>query len=264
MGISAGWRDDYPYTVAYQWVDVSELLPGRYRLGAEVDPDGIFLEADESNPLAFSEPTTIVPGYLPAPQQLGGLNPFVTSKIRLKASSFVRDGGTLGPASFAAVSGPSCGRLSLAADGGASLDPVVEYTPSRRCGGEQSFEFSVRDSTSAFPLTPPSARVSFSVGSRDALGRPRASRSGRRLVLRVRSRYSGRVKLSAAKGRLRLGGCSAPASADRRAVCRIRLSDPELAALRGGDGRIRLRGLRLGATLRIAGKIVDRRRAALG
>ena len=38
-GISAGWRDLYERQLAFQWVDVSDVLPGEYRLRAEADPE---------------------------------------------------------------------------------------------------------------------------------------------------------------------------------------------------------------------------------
>jgi hypothetical protein len=32
MGLSVGWSDVYPAGIAYQWIDVTGLTPGRYRL----------------------------------------------------------------------------------------------------------------------------------------------------------------------------------------------------------------------------------------
>ena len=48
-GISAGWLDYYPYDLPFQWVDASDVAPGRYRLAADVDPDNFVLEGNEAN-----------------------------------------------------------------------------------------------------------------------------------------------------------------------------------------------------------------------
>jgi len=38
MGVSVKWADIYPSTIAYQWIDVTEVPDGTYRLKGE-DPD---------------------------------------------------------------------------------------------------------------------------------------------------------------------------------------------------------------------------------
>ena len=48
-GISRGWRDFYPGDLPFQWIDVSDVVPGRYRLGGEVDPDNFVAESNEAN-----------------------------------------------------------------------------------------------------------------------------------------------------------------------------------------------------------------------
>jgi hypothetical protein len=61
MGLSVGWRDVYPATLPNQYIDVSELPEGRYRLWAEADPvtdgrpTGWFVESDESNNVTWVE-----------------------------------------------------------------------------------------------------------------------------------------------------------------------------------------------------------------
>lgn len=37
MGLSIGWSDVYPASIAYQWIDVTGLTPGRYRLRTGVN-----------------------------------------------------------------------------------------------------------------------------------------------------------------------------------------------------------------------------------
>ena len=63
MGISAGWRDVYHRSLAFQWIDVSDVAPGSYRLRAEIDPEGRIRESNEVNPPAFGAGAAVVPGY---------------------------------------------------------------------------------------------------------------------------------------------------------------------------------------------------------
>jgi len=59
MGLSVGYRDVYPATLPNQYIDVSDLPAGRYRLWAEADPasaerpNGWFLESAEDNNLTW-------------------------------------------------------------------------------------------------------------------------------------------------------------------------------------------------------------------
>jgi hypothetical protein len=49
MGISVGWLDRYGYSLAFQWIDITGLTPGRYQLFATVDPQNYYLESNETN-----------------------------------------------------------------------------------------------------------------------------------------------------------------------------------------------------------------------
>jgi len=49
VGISVGWGDWYPANVRYQWLDITKVPPGTYRVWAIADPNNDFLEANESN-----------------------------------------------------------------------------------------------------------------------------------------------------------------------------------------------------------------------
>ena len=53
MGISKNWGDTYPSTFKYQWVDITDLPNGDYRLRVIADPaevpGGQFIESDETN-----------------------------------------------------------------------------------------------------------------------------------------------------------------------------------------------------------------------
>jgi Lysyl oxidase len=48
-GLSVGWGDTYPASIALQWIDITGLKSGRYRLTATADPAGWFLETSETN-----------------------------------------------------------------------------------------------------------------------------------------------------------------------------------------------------------------------
>ena len=67
MGVSRGWRDIYSRSLQFQYVNVSNVPPGRYLLGATADPDNQIVETDEVNPTAFAEAATTIPGVLAAP-----------------------------------------------------------------------------------------------------------------------------------------------------------------------------------------------------
>jgi hypothetical protein len=53
MGVSVKWGDTYPSTIAMQWIDITGLPNGKYRLRVIADPPagtgGEFLESNEAN-----------------------------------------------------------------------------------------------------------------------------------------------------------------------------------------------------------------------
>lgn len=49
MGISIGWGDKYPWNLPDQYIDITDLSAGKYRLVATADPSGWFTETNESN-----------------------------------------------------------------------------------------------------------------------------------------------------------------------------------------------------------------------
>jgi hypothetical protein len=49
MGISVGWGDRYGYKLAFQWIDITGLSPGRYKLTGAVDEQNYYLESNETN-----------------------------------------------------------------------------------------------------------------------------------------------------------------------------------------------------------------------
>lgn len=49
MGLTPGWGDIYPWSLPDQWIDVTGLAKGKYRLWARVNTAGGFVEATSAN-----------------------------------------------------------------------------------------------------------------------------------------------------------------------------------------------------------------------
>jgi hypothetical protein len=49
MGLSVGWGDQYSWNLPTQYIDITGLNPGHYRLNVVADAGNWFLESDESN-----------------------------------------------------------------------------------------------------------------------------------------------------------------------------------------------------------------------
>jgi hypothetical protein len=49
IGLSVGYGDDYPPNFAHQWVDITDIPFGIYRICTTVDPLGEYTEKDETN-----------------------------------------------------------------------------------------------------------------------------------------------------------------------------------------------------------------------
>ena len=54
VGISLGWADSYPWSFAYQWVDITGLPAGEYYLRSIVDESDYFVETSDSNNCAWN------------------------------------------------------------------------------------------------------------------------------------------------------------------------------------------------------------------
>jgi hypothetical protein len=65
QGLSVGWGDIYSADLQDQWIDVTDVPPGRYWLEAVVDPDNHVVESNDSNNVARIlidfYPTSLVP-----------------------------------------------------------------------------------------------------------------------------------------------------------------------------------------------------------
>jgi hypothetical protein len=77
MGLSVGWGDRYRYTLPDQYIDISGLTSGQYRLWATADANDWFVESDDSNNFAWvdikiSRTKVSVLRYGPSAQRISG------------------------------------------------------------------------------------------------------------------------------------------------------------------------------------------------
>jgi len=167
MGISPGYRDEYHAGISLQWIDVSELQPGIYWLGAESDPFGRIVEANEgNNGLVFAEQSNIVEGYVA--RSLGPIETTdAATKIELSANEF----GAPGRLAYRVTELPQNGTLNVGLN-----EPIpnyeLEYTPNPGFSGPDSFTYSAYDTTSNYPRYPVQATVSLDVNGGAAAPAP--------------------------------------------------------------------------------------------
>jgi hypothetical protein len=163
-GVSAGWRDLYDRTLAFQWVDVSDVSPGNYWVRADIDPDDIVREINEVNPGAYFGTTATVPwtipGYAANPVAAGTISANGPTTIPLSTTSF---GTGLGTRTFRIIVPPQHGTLNV--DSGPTFtNTSVVYTPRAGWVGPDQFTYTVHNSTSSFPRYPTPAAVTMNVG----------------------------------------------------------------------------------------------------
>lgn len=164
MGVSPGWRDIYGYTLAFQWIDISDVAPGRYWLRADTDPDGVIAESDERNTGSYDAEPSVVNGYLanPVAAQVAALGP---TAITLDATKFDDSHrGSPGALEFQIVTPPAGGTLDQPT-GRWFSGSQVHYTPNLGVSGADSFTVAARDASSPYPRNPPSAAVTLAVQS---------------------------------------------------------------------------------------------------
>jgi hypothetical protein len=222
-GISAGWLDFYSADLPFQWVDVSDVAPGRHRLGAAVDPSNFVAESNEANNgPALAASIVTVPGYVAAPLTARGTQ---AQTFTLGAQAY----GSPGAPVFTIESAPAHGTLSAAA-GAPLAAPQVVYAPTPGFAGTDTFTYSARDSSSPYPLRPRTATVTVTVpAAPSGKTRPRLltglrfSRHGRFLRVRGKATRSGVLRVVIRNRKRRLGSCRKRARAGRRFTCRIRL-----------------------------------------
>jgi Lysyl oxidase len=169
MGVSAGWRDDYGYQLALQWVDVSDVLPGQYWLRSDIDPDGVIAEGPgtnsptEVNPPGWAGEESIVPGYVAQALDLGQI-PNAPNTFSLPTATF----GSPGTKERRIVQAPAHGQLNHPLN--TWFTGQVTYTPNPGYKGPDTFKFEAHDSSSSFPTHPAQAVVTMSVGDPPAPG----------------------------------------------------------------------------------------------
>ena len=159
-GVSAGYRDRYRRTTAFQWVDVTDVQPGVYWLQAQIDTDDYVRESDEVNVGAFAADSSTIPGYRAKPVSAGVVNATGPTMVSLDTDSF---GSNLGARVFRIIEPPRHGRLSQESGPTFTADSV-EYTPDPGWVGPDSFTYEARDDTNTFPRYPAAAAVTLNVG----------------------------------------------------------------------------------------------------
>lgn len=223
LGISPGWEDVYGSSLAFQWVDVSGVAPGRYWVAVDTDPDGVIAESNELNPRTFAADEAVVPGWLARPIDAGTVATGTRTTLQLAADAF---GSPVGP-QYKIVDPPDHGALDRAT--GEWFDGAsVAYTPAPGYSGADSFHYVARDPTSPFPTSPPQAAVGLSVASAPTSvlisGAPARLRAGRGVQLSATVTNGPRqVRWTASKGKVtQRGFYTAPRKVPASGSARIR------------------------------------------
>ena len=175
MGISEGWQDIYSFSETFQWIDVSDVRPGYYRVGQRADPDNVIVESDETNNgLALSQGLHVVPGYVARPETVR-VEPDATVRFKLSTDEYFDDtvfqDGSPRTRVHRIVTQPSHGSLDVGDTvtiivGGATHqvfnDEWVTYTPDPGYAGVDSFTFVALDeSRPKYPINPVVAKVTL-------------------------------------------------------------------------------------------------------
>jgi len=153
-GVSPGWRDVYTSDLGFQWVEVSNVLPGEYWLREDVNPTGVIKEAGGANVPSYATTPTIIPGFIAQPQAVSVKEG--ESKTVTVTSKAFNDTAT---PKYALVASPQHGKLTIVSSNSATYTPNAGYT------GPDSFTFSAADPNSQFPRSPAIGTVSIEVGA---------------------------------------------------------------------------------------------------
>ena len=173
MGISAGWRDVYEFTLPFQYVDVSDAVPGYYWIKSEVDPNNLLREmpGKETNAAAFSTKASVVPGYIAKPVNAGQISGVKesTSKITLSSTKYWNPTEPIGAVQYKITEQPEHGTVKPAtgtadSNGWFSASDVI-YTKTGSYNGGDTFKYAARQAGSQFPRSPASQSVTMQVGN---------------------------------------------------------------------------------------------------
>jgi len=205
-GISPGWRDDYEYTLGFQWVDVSDVLPGEYWLREEVNPEHRVLEESKGEKVAYATKPTIVEGFDALPQTVGTTvgKPVTITAISTRWEGENEPYHALGEPDYTVVSWPQHGELEPI--GG--TDEAI-YTPEAGYTGPDSFTYSASDPSSEFPRNPEVATVSIEVGQAPSVaiaGAPTKMYAGTGVQLLAVTNDNSEVTWIASAGSITSGG----------------------------------------------------------
>ena len=176
MGVSAGWRDTYHRDMVFQWVDVSDVTPGVYRIGVQADPNDVVVESDETNNgVALSEMVSSVPGYVAESQVVKASREGETVDIELTFRRY----GSPDRRAHRIITAASNGTLttednfrvtdSSGMEHSAFYSQTVRYTPQADFVGVDTFTFIAFDSTRPdYPISPTVATVTIDMSGLDA------------------------------------------------------------------------------------------------
>lgn len=171
MGLSPGWRDVYEDFLPLQYIDVSDVLPGPYRVETVADPTNFVAELNEANNRSGSdsEPRVTVPGYVPLSQAVETErdSPAYVRLASRKYESSLPGAELPGSPQYLISKAPLHGSLVQVGSGDVGAwndaDSYV-YVPALGFQGSDSFEFKVRDKAhSDFPYDKPYGHVSLMV-----------------------------------------------------------------------------------------------------
>ena len=177
MGISEGWQDIYSFSDTFQWIDVSDVQPGYYRIGQRVDPDNVIVESDETNnELVLTQRLQVVPGYVARPEMVS-VEPDAAVRFKLSVDEYFDDtnleDGSPRTRAHRIVTQPSHGSLDVGdtvtviVDGATYqvfTDEWVTYTPDPGYAGADSFTFVALDeSLPRYPINPVVATVTLDI-----------------------------------------------------------------------------------------------------
>ena len=188
MGVSEGWQDIYSFSETFQWIDVSDVQPGYYRIGQRADPDNVIVESDETNnELVLTQRLQVVPGYVARPETVS-VEPDAAVRFKLSVDEYFDDtnleDGSPRTRAHRIVTQPSHGSLDVSdtvtviVDGATHqvfTDEWVTYTPDPGYTGVDSFTFVALDeSRPRYPINPVVAKVTvLSAGKVGITGFPR-------------------------------------------------------------------------------------------
>lgn len=157
MGITPGWRDTYASNITFQWVDISNILPGRYWVTALTDPNNEILESNEdNNDIVFSINKFPIDGY--NARKLDVQTP--DEPVILKSITY----GTVGDRAFVIADGPRNGSLDVPI-GVDLLSDEIRYTPEPGFTGTDSFTYYAHDTSNGFPYSPLEVVVEIEVAN---------------------------------------------------------------------------------------------------